>query len=154
MRPKLAQAHGCVDRSAVVQNVQVRLLKINDARSVGPLHVSVSNIPFLGNRPVKNGSARRHFKNFKWNLLLDQSEGSPDPVSSYAPANRIELRRELVQFVANRPQPLLIDFLQSAHEVSRSPDNSCPVPKSLLFHVAMQSEKPDHPNVRHARTLR
>ena len=52
--------HLAVYRNAVVDNMQIRGLKIDDAFAAGIHHVGVPDIPFLRDSPIKHLRASRH----------------------------------------------------------------------------------------------
>ena len=63
MRTDLIERQSCADRSAVTHHVQAASLKINNALPIGPLDISIADVPFLRNVPIEDRSACGHFVN-------------------------------------------------------------------------------------------
>ena len=115
MRLEFAQRHRRMHRRAVIQHVQVALLKIHDALPLGILDIGVSNIPFFGHGPVEE----LRFPSALQRSAAESASGSwPESAGSVAgdaSADRIKLRREAVQLLADFGRVSLIEFLQQAH---------------------------------------
>ena len=71
VRPEFLQRHSCVHGNAVIHNVQIAFLKVDDAFSVGGLDECIADVPFPWHVPVEGLRARRHFRNLDWNPVLD-----------------------------------------------------------------------------------
>src|SRR5579864_3800574 len=59
------QRKASVNRRAVIDYMQIGLLKIDDAFARGILHVSIANIPLFGNGPIEDAGAARDFAEFQ-----------------------------------------------------------------------------------------
>src|SRR5271170_6449051 len=91
-----------MDRHAIVEHVQVALLKVHHASAGTVLDVSVLDIPLLGDRPVKNRGSRRNFDDLKRNALLNHPKCLSNSVACNAPANRVKFAGEAVQILTDR----------------------------------------------------
>ena len=102
MRLEFAQRHGRMHRRTVVQDVQVALLEVDNPLPVAILYIGISNIPLFRYGPIED-------RQFPWALQkvcsgirsLDQSQSPPDSVAGDAPADRVKLRGEAVQLLAD-----------------------------------------------------
>src|ERR1700723_348781 len=118
MRFQFVKRHGLMNRRAVVEYVQAVLAQVYNSVSIRPLDEGVSNIPFLGDDPVKNLRSRGEFRGLQRNPGLDQSQRTPDSITSNAPANRVKFRGEVVQLAAGFWKARLIEFFEQAHQAS------------------------------------
>ena len=83
-------------RDAVVDDVQVRLLKVDDLAARGILHVGVANVPFARNRPIEDLGAGRQLVHGQRNAAREDLERRTHAIARYASAYRIEPRRKVV----------------------------------------------------------
>src|SRR5713101_3922358 len=90
-----------VNGRAVIQDVQVRFLKIDDALSRCIFYKSILDVPLLGNGPIEYLRPRRDFVNLQGNPLLNERQGLPESVAGYAPADWKKFGRKLMQSLAN-----------------------------------------------------
>jgi hypothetical protein len=70
VRSELFKGHRFLYRDAVIQYVQIASLEVYDPVATGILDIGVSDIPFLGNGPVKHRRSARHLVHFKSNRTL------------------------------------------------------------------------------------
>jgi len=87
-----------MDGYAIVEHVQVALLKVHDPPAGTVLDISVLDVPLLGYGPVKNRRPRGNFNDLKWNALLNHSKRLPNSIAANTPADGVELGGEAVQF--------------------------------------------------------
>src|SRR5258708_35588270 len=87
-------------RNAVVENVQIRFLEVDDALTPGILDVGIGNVPLRGNSPIENLRAAGNFVNIQSNVLADDSQCAADTVPGNAPADRVQHRDQIVHLVA------------------------------------------------------
>jgi hypothetical protein len=88
-------------RRTVIHRVQVALLKVHDPLPVRPFDIGISNVPFFRHSPVKDWSLRWYLEGLQRNPILNHGESPPDAVAGEAPADRIQVRRETVQLLAD-----------------------------------------------------
>src|SRR5580704_4572021 len=101
MRAEFAERHSPAYRRAVIQHVQVTVLKFSDSLSVWPDDVRVSDIPLFRHDPIEDFRARGDFVNFERYPFANERQGLADSVACDASADRIELGREVVQIFAD-----------------------------------------------------
>src|ERR1700677_2460187 len=118
MRFQFVERHGLMNRRAVVEYVQAVLAEVYNSVSIRPLNVGVSNIPFLRHYPVKNLCSGWQFGGLQRNPSLDQSQRTPDSITSNAPANRVKFRGEVMELRACFWKARLIEFFEQAHQTS------------------------------------
>src|SRR5579859_3324908 len=90
-----------MNRNAVVDDVQIALLKVDDAFSSGIFDVSISDVPFFRNGPIEDLCPRWNFKNPQRNAFANQPQSFANPAAGDASADGIESTREIVQFPAS-----------------------------------------------------
>lgn len=83
-------------RNAVVDHVEIGLLKIDDSLAPRVLDESVPDVPFFRDRPIKYSRSAGDFMRGQWNSLLKDSQSLTDPVPCDAPANGVELSYEVL----------------------------------------------------------
>ena len=99
VRLDFAQEHCGMDWHAIVEHVQVTLLKVHHPSAGTVLDISVSDVPFLGDCPIEYGASGRNFEDLQRNAPLDHAESLTEAFSGNAPADRIKFGRESVQFL-------------------------------------------------------
>lgn len=77
-------------RRAVVDDVQVRALKVDDLATVWRTNVSILNVPFLRYCPVKNLRASGHFMDSNRNNAVDAPKRLANAIAGNASANGVE----------------------------------------------------------------
>ena len=92
MRSELAQGHGRMNWRAVTDNVQIRLLEVHNALAFGIFDPSVSNVPFVGNGPIKDFGSAWHFLQDERKSGLQLGKRLTHPIAGNAAANRIQGR--------------------------------------------------------------
>src|SRR5207248_5411264 len=104
-------------RHAVADDVQVRLLEVDDAAAVRRSDVRVPDVPFQRDRPVQHLRAGRHLVAVERDVLADDVEGLPRAVAGDAAADRVEPLDQCVQLF---PGP------QGFHRWRRSDSSTMP----------------------------
>src|SRR5262245_10143846 len=90
-----------MDRTAIVENVQVRVREVDDGPARHVPDTGTPNGPFLGDDPIEDACTGRHFMQVKRDLSGDEIERLAYPVAGYAPANRKKRCRQRVDFAAD-----------------------------------------------------
>jgi hypothetical protein len=67
---QLRKFYFSINWHAVIQDVQIRFLKINNLFPFCILYIRIPNIPLSWHNPVKNLCASRHFMQFNWNMFF------------------------------------------------------------------------------------
>ena len=88
------------ERNAVIHDVQIRALKIDDSLAARILHVGVADIPFARHGPIEDLCAAGHFVNRERDVPLDDLERLAKAIAGDAAADGKELGN---QFVALAP---------------------------------------------------
>ena len=99
VRPKLLKTHFLMNRYAVIEDVQVRLLEIDNAFASRILYIGISNVPFEGHGPVEHLSPRRNFVHCDRDKPLQSIQRLSKAVSSNTPANRVEFSDQCMHFM-------------------------------------------------------
>src|SRR6266851_4168472 len=81
--------------------MKIGFAKVDDLLALGILDISVANVPFLGDGPVKHLSSAGHFADGHRNMLPNPAQRFADAVAGNAPAYRIHFGDELVHLAAN-----------------------------------------------------
>ena len=89
MLSQLLKRNGLIDRDAVVQNMEVRFLEINDLLPLFVLYVSIPDIPLPGDRPVEHPGPRRNFVGLERYMPLKYGHGLSKSIPCYTPADRV-----------------------------------------------------------------
>ena len=95
VRPELVQRHLRSYRLAVADDVEIRIVEVDDT-PVGPSMWASADVPLVGDGPVENLRATRHFVHLDRDALPDPSQSRPDAVAGDAAAKREQLGRECV----------------------------------------------------------
>src|SRR5262249_21781650 len=77
-----------VDRGGVADDVQVIFSEINNAIAIFVLNEGIADVPFFGNRPVKNARAGWYFVDLERNVFAEDLQCLAHAVTSEAPAYR------------------------------------------------------------------
>src|SRR5262249_1388574 len=85
--PYFSKGHGCVNRDAVIQDVQAGLPKVYNALPPAILYICVPDIPFAGYRPIENSGSGWHLEELQRQPFFNRSQCLPNPVTSDAPAD-------------------------------------------------------------------
>src|SRR6266436_1726581 len=87
-------------RNAVVDDVQIRVPKIDNAIAARVLDVGIPDIPFAWDSPVKHLGSARHLVDLKRNSLSDSTKSLTKPVPRDASADWVEFRGERMDLVS------------------------------------------------------
>src|SRR5947209_236990 len=83
-----------VHRYAVVDHMQVGLLKVDHPLAARVLHVGITNIPLARDSPVENRRPGRNLVDAEGDVLLDSMERLAKAIARDTAAKRIELGHE------------------------------------------------------------
>src|SRR5436305_12048470 len=97
MALKLRESDLAANRLAVIEDVQIRFLEINNLLPFGILNPGVTNVPLLRNRPVKNRGAGRHFRDGQGNEFSQGAQRLAQTVTSDAAANGIKFGDRVIE---------------------------------------------------------
>jgi len=75
MRPQFRQRHLGVNRLAIADDVEIRLLEVDDAMAAGSLDEGFLDRPFIRHGPVEHARPRRHFGDLKRHDFRQSSHG-------------------------------------------------------------------------------
>src|SRR5262249_39030321 len=100
MRSKLLQGHFLVHGYAVIDDMQIRILEVNDSLALRILDVSVLNIPFRWHRPIKHPGPRGHLMQGERDEPLQTLQGLTKTSPCDAPTNWIQFRDQGVHFLS------------------------------------------------------
>jgi hypothetical protein len=78
--------------------MEVVLLKVDDALTVGRHDGRVLDVPLERHLPIEYGAATRNLPQCEGNMPTDQAKRLPHAPTRDAPTDRVELSGELVQF--------------------------------------------------------
>src|ERR1700722_935039 len=81
-----------LSRNAVVDDVQIRVPKIDNAIAARVLDVGIPNIPFAWDSPVKHLGSACHLLDLKRNSFSDSTKSLTKPIPRDAPADGVEFR--------------------------------------------------------------
>ena len=90
MPPQLGERDDCVDRRAVLHDMQVVGCEIDDPRAVEPVDMGGADVPFSRHDPVQDRGAGRDFADLQWNVPAQHREAAPQSGAGNAAANREE----------------------------------------------------------------
>jgi hypothetical protein len=93
---QLVQTHFAVYRDAVAHYVKIVFPEINDALALRILYPGITNIPLLGDGPIKNRSAAWNFVDKQRNFLAQPIHGLPKAFAGDAATDGIDLFHEPV----------------------------------------------------------
>src|ERR1700689_5819049 len=88
-------------RGAVVYDVKVRRLEIDDTPTIHVLDISVTDIPLFGDRPIEHLGAGWDFRNSQRNSFVDLRQGFTDAVARNTATNRIQVGCKAMQIVTD-----------------------------------------------------
>jgi hypothetical protein len=88
--PQFRQSQSGSHGHAVVDDVQIRVSKIDNAIAAGVLDVGISNIPFAWYSPVKHLASAHNLVDPKRNSLSDSTKGFTKPIPRDASADWVE----------------------------------------------------------------
>jgi hypothetical protein len=100
MSKQLVPRASSANRPAVIDDVKVADSKVNDTPAVYCGDVRVLDIPFIWDGPIEDGCARRDLVDRKRDELRQPVQRLADAVAGDTATNRIQLRRELVQYAS------------------------------------------------------
>src|SRR5262245_7181163 len=100
MLAELGQPHFAADGHAVVDDVQVRALEVDDLLASSVLDPGVADVPLAGNGPVEDLCAGPDFLDFEWDDVADSAQRLAETITRDAAADRVKLRDEAMHPVA------------------------------------------------------
>ena len=115
---QLGQRYPFPDRNAVVDDVKIRLLEVDDPFALRVLHEGVADVPLLGDRPVEDLGAAGDFANHERNVLGNMSQGLAETAAGDAAANGVEFGDEPVHPLAGTLKVDGFEQVVQAHGVS------------------------------------
>ena len=96
VRPELSHGHLRPYRLAVADDVEIRVVEVDDTPPVRAFDVSCVDVPLVRDDPVENLRAACHLVNLDRDPLADQPEGRPNAVAGDASAEREQFGRKRV----------------------------------------------------------
>src|SRR6202034_3743014 len=112
--------HSGVHWGAVIYDVKVRRLEIDDAPTTRVLDICVTDIPLFRNRPDEHLGAGWDFRNSQRNSFVDLRQGFPDTVARNTATNRIQVGCKTMQIVTDFRSIAAVKFFQQAHVFSKT----------------------------------
>ena len=97
---QFCERHRLLHGRAVIQDVQIRSLKVHDSLAAGIFDVGILHVPFPRNGPIEHRRAGGNLPHAQWNARPDDVQGLPHAVTGNAAADRIEVRDEAMHRVA------------------------------------------------------
>ncbi len=82
------------ERRAVVQQMQVTVGEIDDARAIWPFDPRFARVPFIGHHPVEYLASRRYLVNLKRQIAAQNIQRLAHAFAGNAAAKRIEMPHE------------------------------------------------------------
>src|SRR5882762_3921545 len=119
--------HPAIHGHTIVDNMQIRLLKVDDALAPRILHIGVADIPFLRNGPIEYLRTGRDFSQLQGNSLLEETKSLTEAITGNTAADGIELRYQAIHRLAlSQGIETVLEFAQvqcfQAVLTNRSPD--------------------------------
>ena len=93
---QLVEGHRRVDRGAVVEDVEVRVLEVDDTGPIGAVDPGAPHAPLVRHDPVEHLGPRRGLHDLERHVARHEPQGLADAVAGDAPAEREHLRHPLV----------------------------------------------------------
>ena len=90
-----------MNRRAVVQDMKVRILKIDDFFSSWIFDPGLSDIPFLRNGPIENPGAAGNFVNVKRNMFLQERHCFTHALTGDTSADRKQVSNQPIHLLAH-----------------------------------------------------
>jgi hypothetical protein len=80
MWAQLSQRHAAIDRSAVADDMEIRLSQVQHPSAGRVAHVRPPDIPFLGHRPIEHCRSGRDLPDVKGDVALEDGQRRRTPL--------------------------------------------------------------------------